>query len=266
MDDLLIKFKALSAWKMHKLLQMEEIVPKLPEFEIYPTVKISNIAKEYTFIRHKEETKENEDMNYFNYYSNKDLAIFEERIKASSVNCDLLIKEEMVKLNVNDEFIAIESIQLMLFTKIKEEVKNNCKNLTKSIGNEKAALLLCELGSLKRLVEIPSKNLKGIGYSSNMLLEQPSYLFNSKIPLKKIVKEVSWSAKQDYFNFNDTFKNKIIKKPKEIIKKNKIKNKKRGGIKIKERKKLIFDKKIEREEAKRKKEELFSSVSSDNEL
>lgn len=264
MDDLLNKFKLLSAYKILKLLDLEDIIPKLPEFETQPKVKIITLGREYVQFKNSLNEIDKDDSNFLVHYTLKDKEILENKINSSNFDISSFILEESKLIKNSDNFLVIEEIQYNLFKKIQKLVSKECNNLVKLIGKEKTSVLLCELGSLKRLTEIPSKNLKGIGYVNNFILQQPSYLTGIKKDLRKTCNEVSWAAKKDFYNFE--LEKKKVKKIPKLKKEIKKENKKRGGKKVKEKRKKIYENKLLKEENKIKKEEFFSSPSSDNEI
>lgn len=143
-----------------------------------------------------------------------------------SMRHDPLKFEEM-----RNTFLSLDQKQYILFSEISKALPEHCPLLTKLLGEKLCAVILSELGSVKRLVEIPSKNLKGIGYVKNLIHNQLSYLsyhpilLNSRsINTNKILREIcnrtSKAAKLDYFKHESTHetRKKILLSRKEINK------------------------------------------------
>lgn len=108
------------------------------------------------------------------------------------------------------EFSEVEKKQHSIFMKVKSILENEHPMINKVLGIELTSVLICELGSIKRLTEIPWSNLKGIGYMKNYFYNQEPYvsfhpdLINVNIlerpkKLREICRRISKAAKFEYF-------------------------------------------------------------------
>eukprot|EP00866_Antonospora_locustae_P001745 jgi/Antlo1/1745/1539 len=111
-------------------------------------------------------------------------------------------------------FQDIEKMQLEAFETAQRLLSVELPVLVKLLGENICTAIVCELGSLKRLAEIPSKNLKGIGYFKSSFYSQRSYLSHHPLvlsaqgtkaqnrKLRMICRMVSIAAKLCYFGGN----------------------------------------------------------------
>lgn len=109
------------------------------------------------------------------------------------------------------QFQSIERMQLEAFEAAQGLISAELPALVKLLGQSICAAIVCELGSLKRLAEIPSKNLKGIGYVKSSFYNQRAYLAHHPLvvnaqgtkaqnrKLRELCRAVSTTAKLCYF-------------------------------------------------------------------
>lgn len=114
-----------------------------------------------------------------------------------------------------DTLSKIDTEQHSLFLAVRSLVAQSCPALTAQLGEDIATVLICELGSLQRITQIPSKNLKGVGYVKNHFHTQDAYIsYHSTVTeaascnrdkvLRDLCKGVSKAAKADYFGASST--------------------------------------------------------------
>lgn len=134
--------------------------------------------------------------------TNWEFAVFQ--LKASHVSMG----------DCEQQFLNIEKAQLEAFEAAQGLLSAKLPALVKLLGQSICAAIVCELGSLKRLAEIPSKNLKGIGYVKSSFYNQSSYLSHHPLllseqgtksqnrKLRELCRVVSITAKLCYFGGN----------------------------------------------------------------